>query len=114
MSTNIKTFLLEPTGLGELRDRNGKCIGKVIERELERHPEAVAWVPILRRADTGEEMTWGHAPAGATRYVYYGLHGIDDKGLVVKLPDGTDWNVDELNYTGRGRWNLKHGELVDA
>jgi hypothetical protein len=54
--------------------------------------------PLLRRADTGEEMTWRDAPPGAIldSEDHYGelLPTPDGRHLVIKLPDGLPWNVD--------------------
>lgn len=49
--------------------------------------------PIMKRTDTGEEMTWGEAPVGAMMFFDTGTYGPDGKSLIVKIPGG-DWHVD--------------------
>lgn len=76
--------------------------------------------PIMRRVDTGEEMTWREAPAGAmwfqTGVTDRRVCGPDGRSLVVKLPDGCLWYVDSVanNCTKPGdrthRCWVRHGE----
>jgi hypothetical protein len=52
---------------------------------------------IWRRADTGEEITLHEAPPGAMWYAdWLNVFGVgpDGRALVVRLPDGTDWQID--------------------
>lgn len=64
---------------------------------------------IYRRADTGEEMTLRDAPPGAMWYADWldQFHRPQlEHNLVVKLPDGTDWQVDSqaTNCTMKDDW----------
>jgi hypothetical protein len=65
---------------------------------------------IYRRADTGEEYTLRDAPAGAMWYAPWVAHffrpQLPGGPLVVKLPDGTDWQVDSManNCTMKDDW----------
>ena len=67
----------------------------------------VPYSAIMRRMDTGEEMTWREAPPGAMRDATW-LHDIkgyesqDGKVLVVKLPVG-EWVIDGP-ASGGGKW----------
>jgi len=92
----VKCFLLEPTGR---------------EREWTADGGGTCSAPIYRRKDTGEEMEFKDAPAGAmVRFPW---------GLTVKLPNGRSWNIDGEcnNCTRKGdrshRCWCRHGEPPD-
>lgn len=55
---------------------------------------------IYSRADTGEEMTLRDAPAGAMWFAQWVAHffrpQLSGGPLVVKLPDGTEWQIDSM------------------
>lgn len=85
----IKCFLLEHTG---------------------RYTEFITNIssPVMRRVDTGEEMIWRNAPAGAMM--------VDFGNLYVKCPDGHTWGVDgrasnctKPDDTEHRCW-IKHGD----
>jgi hypothetical protein len=57
----------------------------------------LAYEIIYVRADTGEEMSWADAPAGAMWYAPYLADvwaGPDGNCLIVRLPGRHDWTVD--------------------
>lgn len=63
---------------------------------------------VWRRVDTGEEMTTREAPAGALwlfdKEIAFRV-GPDGRELHVKLPDGTDWNVDMIACNSDKPWD---------
>lgn len=105
----IKCFWLEDTGRRHLAFVDGRAI------EVDSIDELAGWQsaqPIYRRVDTGEQMLWRNAPAGAMRdavwlqYDGLPLYGEEDTGnprgwwrgpdnrvLQVKTPGG-DWIID--------------------
>lgn len=95
--SGIKTFFLEPIGIGTYHDDNGNVVGRCTEAEYGVKFHGRMWSPLYRRLDTGEEMGWYEAPAGAQMYVDYGTpNGPDGKSLAVKLPGNHTWHVDSM------------------
>jgi hypothetical protein len=73
-------------------------------------PKQVFQDTILRRTDTGEEMTWNEAPPGAMRdccWIRGEWSGPDGMSITVKCPDATDWLIDGPSYHD-GKQNHPH------